>query len=123
MRQSIKYERLTAQLASAFSILAMLLASVGLYAAMTYAVGGERARIGLRTALGARREDVLRLLLSGALRLVATGMLVGVPLALAGGKLVLAAMLYGVAAVEVFIQRMLALTGKAPWRPCLSTAG
>ncbi len=122
MRQSIKYERLTAQLASAFSILAMLLASVGLYAAMTYAVGGERARIGLRTALGARREDVLRLLLSGALRLVATGMLVGVPLALAGGKLV-AAMLYGVAAVEVFIQRMLALTGKAPWRPCLSTAG
>lgn len=122
MRQSIKYERLTAQLASAFSILAMLLASVGLYAAMTYAVGGERARIGLRTALGARREDVLRLLLSGALRLVATGMLVAVPLALAGGKLV-AAMLYGVAAVEVFIQRMLALTGKAPWRPCLSTAG
>ncbi|MGH7467977.1 MAG: ADOP family duplicated permease [Longimicrobiales bacterium] len=99
MRQSIKYERLTAQLASAFSILALLLASVGLYAVMTYAVRRRTGEIGLRTALGARREDVLNLVLSGALRLLAAGMLVGVTLALVMGR-VLHTQLYDVAAVD-----------------------
>jgi predicted permease len=99
MRQSIKYERLTAQLASAFSILAMLLASVGLYAVMTYAVRRRAGEIGLRSALGARRGDILRLVLSGALRLVAAGMLVGVPVALAMGR-VLRTQLYNVDAVD-----------------------
>jgi predicted permease len=100
MRQSIKYERLTAQLAAAFSILAMLLASVGLYAVMTHAVRRRTGEIGLRSALGARRADVLKLVLSGALRLVATGMLVGVPLALVMGR-VLRTQLYDVATVHV----------------------
>jgi predicted permease len=99
MRQSIRYERLTAQLASAFSILAMLLASVGLYAVMTYAVRRRTGEIGLRTALGARREDVLRLVLSGALRLVVAGLLVGVAMALAMGR-VLRTQLHDVAAVD-----------------------
>jgi ABC-type antimicrobial peptide transport system permease subunit len=99
MRQSIKQERLTAQLASAFSILAMLLASVGLYAVMTYAMRRRTGEIGLRSALGAQRGDVLKLMLSGGLRLVGVGMLVGVPMALAMAR-VLRTQLYHVDAVD-----------------------
>jgi putative ABC transport system permease protein len=99
MRQSIRQERLTAQLASVFGILALLLASVGLYAVMTYAVRRRTGEIGLRSALGARWGDVLRLVLSDALRLVVTGMLVGVPIALAMAR-VLRTQLYGVDAVD-----------------------
>jgi putative ABC transport system permease protein len=99
MRQSIKYERLTAQLASAFSILAMLLASIGLYAVMTYAVRRRTGEIGLRSALGAQRSDVLKLVSSGAMWLVGAGMLVGVPLALGMARL-LHTQLYNVAAVD-----------------------
>lgn len=99
MRQSIKQERLTAQLASVFSILAMLLASVGLYAVMTYAVRRRTGEIGLRSALGAQRGDVLKLMLSGGLRLVGAGMLVGVPMALAMAR-VLRTQLYHVDAVD-----------------------
>jgi predicted permease len=99
LRQSIKAERLTAQLASAFSILALLLASIGLYAVMTYAVSRRRGEIGLRSALGAQRRDVLNLVLSGAMRLVVTGLLVGVPLALVMAR-VLSRQLYDVQAVD-----------------------
>jgi ABC-type antimicrobial peptide transport system permease subunit len=98
-RDSIKYERLTAQLASVFSILAMLLASVGLYAVMTYGVKRRTGEIGLRSSLGARRMDILRLVLSGALRLVVAGMLIGVPLALAMGRM-LRTQLYEVSAID-----------------------
>jgi predicted permease len=99
MRQSIRYERLTAQLASAFSTLALLLTSIGLYAVMTYAVSRRTGEIGLRSALGAGRRDVLSLVLSGALRLVAAGMLAGVPLALVMGRVV-EKQLYGVDAMD-----------------------
>ena len=100
MRESIKYERMTAQFASAFSILALLLASVGLYATMTYAVRRRTGELGLRTALGAQRRDILRLVMSGALRVVGIGVVVGVPMALAVGR-VLRTRLYAVDAVDV----------------------
>jgi ABC-type antimicrobial peptide transport system permease subunit len=99
MRQSIREERLVAHLASAFGLLALLLASLGLYGIMTYAVRRRTAEIGLRSALGAQRNDVLRLVLSDALGLVLGGMVVGVPLALASARL-LRAQLHGVGAVD-----------------------
>jgi len=99
MRQSIREERLVASLASGFGGLALLLAGIGLYGVMTYAVTRRTGEIGLRTALGAQRLDVVRLVVLDALRLVAAGVIVGVPLALASARLV-HAQLHGVATVD-----------------------
>lgn len=99
MRQSIREERLVVQLASAFGILALLLASIGLYGVMTYAVRRRTGEIGLRVALGAERTSILHLVLSDALRLVGAGMIAGVPLALALTRS-LGAQLHGVPAID-----------------------
>jgi putative ABC transport system permease protein len=99
MRQSIREERLVAQLASAFGILALLLASIGLYGVMTYAVRRRASEIGLRSALGAARSSILQMVLGEALRLVAAGMIAGVLLALAVTQS-LGAQLHGVPAID-----------------------
>jgi predicted permease len=99
MRQSIREERMVVQLASAFGVLALLLASVGLYGVMTYAVRRRTGEIGVRSALGAARLDIVQMVLSEALRLVAIGIIVGVPLALALTRS-LGAQLHGVPAVD-----------------------
>jgi predicted permease len=82
MRASIRQERLLARLASGFGVLALLLAAVGLYGVMTYAITRRTGEIGLRVALGAQRTDVVRMVLLDALRLVAAGFVLGLPLAL-----------------------------------------
>lgn len=95
MRESVREDRLLARLATGFGILALLLAAVGLYGVMTYAIARRTSEIGLRVALGARRADVIGMVLGDALRLVALGIVVGVPLALASARL-LRNQLYGV---------------------------
>ena len=95
MSRSIAQERLLAQIASAFGILALLLAAVGLYGVMTYAISRRTSEIGLRVALGAEGRDILRMVLFDALRLVAIGLAVGIPLALGAARL-LATQLHGV---------------------------
>ena len=78
-----------------FSGLAMLLAGIGLYGVMTYTVGQRTGEFGLRMALGASRRDVSALVLRFAARLMIPGLVVGLLLALAGGRL-LQATLFGV---------------------------
>ena len=99
IRQSIREERLVTQLASAFGVLALLLASIGLYGVMTYAVRRRTGEIGLRSALGAARVQILQMVLSEALRLVVAGMIAGVPLALALTRS-LGSQLHGVPAID-----------------------
>ncbi|MGH9403966.1 MAG: FtsX-like permease family protein [Terriglobia bacterium] len=79
---SLGEERLVAELSSFFGLLALILASVGLYGVMTYAVTRRTGEIGIRMALGAQRADVLWMVLREALQLVALGAGLGVPVAL-----------------------------------------
>jgi predicted permease len=95
MRQSIREARLLTKLASGFGALALVLAAVGLYGVMTYAVTRRTSEIGLRVALGARRGDVVGMVLGDALRLVLLGVIAGVPLALSATRL-LRSQLHGI---------------------------
>ena len=101
MRQQIQavvsQETAVASLAGLFGIVALVLAAVGLYGVTAYAVAQRTNEIGVRMALGADRMKVVQLILSGAFRRVAIGLLLGIPLAIGAGKLI-AARLYGVSA-------------------------
>jgi len=88
-------ERLVAQLTSLFGILALILASVGLYGVMSYFVARRTSEIGIRMALGATRSSVISLVLRGALWQILMGLALGIPAALYAGHL-MASMLYGV---------------------------
>ena len=88
-------ERLLLGFASGFGGFALLLAAVGLYGTLAYAVTRRTREIGVRLALGARPTTVLRMVLGEAWVLVAGSLVVGVPLALAAGH-ALRSFLFGV---------------------------
>ena len=92
---SFDQERAVASLASLFGIVALLLAAVGLYGVTAYSVAQRTNEIGIRMALGANRSRVYDLVLRGAFRRVAVGLVLGLPLAVGAGRL-LSAQLYGV---------------------------
>ncbi|MGP0021173.1 MAG: ABC transporter permease [Candidatus Sulfotelmatobacter sp.] len=78
-------ERLIAQLTSLFGILALILASVGLYGVMSYFVARRTSEIGVRMALGATRASVLSMVLRGGLWQILIGLGLGIPAALLAG--------------------------------------
>ena len=69
-----------------FGASALLLASVGIYAVVTFSVGQRTHEIGLRMALGARRESVVGMLLQQGAKQLLVGLAVGLPLAILGGR-------------------------------------
>ena len=93
-------ERLIARLTSLFGILALILASVGLYGVMSYLVARRTSEIGVRMALGARRSSVLALVLRGALWQILVGLGIGIPAALLAGHL-MASQLFGVGGYDL----------------------
>jgi predicted permease len=88
-------ETLFARLCTAFAMLALAIACVGLYAATSYAVAQRTGEIGIRMALGAQRGTVVRMVLRDVLALAVLGLAIGLPAALGASKL-LASLLFGV---------------------------
>jgi predicted permease len=107
--ESISSEILIARLMSFFGVLALVLACIGLYGVMSYTVTRKTKAIGVRMALGARRQDVLLLVLKEAMFLVMMGILVGIPLALACSQL-LGSMLFQLKSTDPAAMSVVVLT-------------
>jgi ABC-type antimicrobial peptide transport system permease subunit len=97
--RSVVDQRLTAQLSSVFSLVAVFLACMGIYGLMSYAVVHRTNEIGIRMALGAQQAQVLRLIMRQGFFLAAAGVVVGVALAFVFMRF-LASLLFGVRPVD-----------------------
>ena len=91
--------RVGADLAAGLGILALFLTTVGVYGVISYAASQRTHEIGLRMALGATGQDILRMVLGQGLRLIGTGVLIGLGIALAVSRAV-SSLLVGVSASD-----------------------
>ena len=92
--RSITNQRLVAQLSAFFGLLAVFLSCIGIYGVMSYVVTRRTNEIGIRMALGAGRSNMLWTVLREILILVSIGVVIGIPVALAGDRMV-SNMLFG----------------------------
>jgi ABC-type antimicrobial peptide transport system permease subunit len=116
-------ERVMAMLSTFFAALALVLASIGLYGLMSYAVTRRTREIGTRVALGAQQHNILWIVLRETLALTLLGIAIGVPCALATSRLI-ASTLFSVsshdlatlAAVSLLLVAVALLAGYLPAR-------
>ena len=94
-------DRLIARLTTLFGVLALILASVGLYGVTSYFVARRTGEIGIRMALGATRPGVVSLVLRSVLVQIGMGLMLGIPSALAAGHF-MQSQLYGVSSYDPF---------------------
>lgn len=100
VEESLLREYLIAWFAGVLGILALVLASVGLYGIMAYTMSQRTSEVGLRMALGARRPSILWLVLRESLVLLLVGIVIGVPSALATMRL-MASLLFGLTPTDL----------------------
>ena len=118
---SIAPQKFTLFLLGVFSVVALLLAALGIYGVMSFSVNQRTNEIGVRMALGAQPEDILRLIFVQTARLVSLGLVIGLACALAGSRL-LRSLLFDISpndpATFVIISLMLAFVAAlASWLP------
>src|SRR5688500_12049545 len=97
--ESVAQRRFSMLLLAVFAVVALFLAAVGLYGVVAYAVSQRTQEIGLRMAIGAQRQDVLRMVLSGGMKLAVAGIVLGVVAALALSRY-LQSLLFGVTPLD-----------------------
>jgi predicted permease len=115
--ESMSSQRFPMMLLGAFAILALLLASIGIYGVVSYSVAQRVHEIGIRMALGAAKQNIFRLVIGQGLRLVLAGLAIGAAAALILTRLLssFARLLYGVGGSDplTFAAVSLVLTGVA----------
>jgi predicted permease len=99
VNRSMAGQTLIAWLSTFFGLLAAFLACIGIYGLMSYAVTRRTNEIGIRMALGAERSGVLWMVMRESLMLVAVGVVIGIPAALAAARLI-SSVLYGLKATD-----------------------
>jgi predicted permease len=99
VNDSLRLERVIANLGGCFSLTALALACLGLYGTLSFSVAQETREIGVRTALGAQPLDVLLLVIRKGLKLAVIGSMIGLVGALAAARLV-SGLLYGVSSTD-----------------------
>ena len=117
----ITHDELISTLTTLFSMLALLLASIGLYGVMSYNVERRRAEISIRLALGAQISGIRWMVLQESFRLLAIGVACGIPLALVF-KDFLGHQLFGLSALDpatyvISVAVVVAMTVFASWLP------
>jgi predicted permease len=108
---TISHQVMFARLAGFFGFLAVVLVATGLYGTLAYRVNTRTAEIGVRMAVGARRSQVVWMILKDSLLLTATGVVVGIPLAMQVGH-TLASSLYGIKPLDA-VSYLVAVVGVA----------
>jgi predicted permease len=126
MSASMAQQRFTMMLLGCFGLMSLLMGGAGLYGVMSYSVARRTKEIGVRMAIGARRADILRMILREAGLLVGLGLVAGLAASLAGAQL-LRSLLFGIAPRDPFTLAatcgVLLLTGLfAAWWPASRAA-
>jgi putative ABC transport system permease protein len=117
--QSVAARRFETALAAAFALVALALASLGVYGVVSFAVAQRTPEIGIRMALGARRPQVLAMVLRRGMRPVLLGLAAGIGCALLAGKFI-ASQLYSVAPndpITIAMVALLQVAAGACWVP------
>jgi putative ABC transport system permease protein len=124
--KSVSQQRFYVTLLGVFASVALVLAAIGIFGVLSYAVSQRTREIGIRMALGAREADVLRLVVGDGARLAGAGVAIGLALALVLSR-VIRGMLYGVSAYDplawaglTVVLALVALT--ASWLPARRAA-
>ncbi|MFL6276631.1 MAG: ABC transporter permease [Blastocatellia bacterium] len=114
LSDSVSQQRFNAALLAAFAVLALILASVGIYGVMSYSVTQRTHELGIRMALGAKPQDVFRMVVMEGMRLALAGVALGLAAAFAATRM-MASLLFGVSATDplTFALISLILTGVA----------
>jgi ABC-type antimicrobial peptide transport system permease subunit len=99
---SFNNPRLTARITGLYGLLALLVASVGLYGVAAYTVARRTSEIGIRIALGANRTRVVLMVLRNAMLPIMIGLVIGIPAAVLGGR-AMASQLYGVTGYDPLV--------------------
>jgi len=100
--------RLVSTLTGVFGLLALALATVGVFSVVNYSASRRTREIGIRLALGAQRADILRMILKEALFIVLAGVIAGMFMAIASGRL-LASLMFANSSIDTSVYIVVAL--------------